>query len=514
MQPSNLPPPLPQAARLPEPGALGRLGFIVVMAMLLTALADFLFWKHTPGVSLAIYCCAVAWISIAIRRESSGRAPWIAAGLMLASSYATATEISFTNITVLVALLAVVCGECWYAELPACWPRWSESLAAWLAAPGRWPWLIGQMETGALVVFGAESRLLSRSARAVRIAAPAVFLLVIFSLVLGSGNAVYGDLLSRAWSSFTQFIENLDLSVPHLLFWLLFGTLALAFLRPHAAPPGLRKWARKVPLFARGDAGVAAWQSGLVLMVLNILFFTINTIDVFYLWRNAELPKGVTYSAYVHEGVASLIVAVLLSALVIAAIFQQQGAVRRGRLLKAGALLWIAQNLVLIAGVFQRLRLYVIAYELSEERVYVGCFLLLVIAGFLLLAWHVAREGDMNALIFRNALAIFALFFVLQFTNVAGWVARYNVTRWKQEPQRELDVPYLASLGPGAWPSLVDVASSNHPGGAATQARGALRLLAENENLRLQSPDWRSWQGRRDSQSRWLVAQSAKLPPP
>jgi hypothetical protein len=169
----------------------------------------------------------------------------------------------------------------------------------------------------------------------------------------------------------------------------------------------------------------------------------------------------------------------------------------------------------LIAGVFQRLRLYVIAYELSEERVYVGCFLLLVVTGFLLLAWHVAREGNLNTLIFHNALATFALFFLLQFANVAGWVAHYNVSRWEREPNRELDVAYLASLGPGAWPSLVEVASAATVRDATrTQARVALWQIAANEAKRLETAGWPSWQWRRDHEAAWLVTQSAKFPPP
>ncbi len=111
----------------------------------------------------------------------------------------------------------------------------------------------------------------------------------------------------------------------------------------------------------------------------------------------------------------------------------------------------------MIAGVFFRLKLYVQAYQLTEDRVYVGCFLLLVVTGFILPAWHVLRgTATIHALIFRNAMATFALFFVIQFTNMDGWVAHYNVTRWKRKPvERTLDVAYLASLGPDAWPSLV-----------------------------------------------------------
>lgn len=415
----------------------------------------------------------------------------------------------------MLALLAVITGECWYGNLPEGWTRWSESFAAWVAAPGRWPWLAGQFKKKSqseLFIF--DERFAGKAGRSLQTVAPAICLAVVFSVVFSRGNAVFGEMLSRAIDHLVQFLEDFDFSFNRLVFWLLSATFALAFTRPRLAQLTSRPWARKVETITRRDVPVAIWQSRFVLVVLNALFFLINTIDVFYLWRNAGLPRGVSYSQFVHEGVFSLIVAVLLSGLVITVIFQQASTVKRGRFLRACALLWVAQNLVLIAGVFLRLKLYVLAYQLSTQRVYVGCFLLLVVAGFILLAWHVARDGNINALVFRNAVATFILFYILQFANVNGWVADYNVTCWKHDPSRPLDIAYLNSLGPDAWPALVDAAS---PGTSyvetRTQARILLQDLAEKEVLHLADFDWRSWQARRDRQSRWLVQESRMLPP-
>ncbi len=493
-----------------------NIAIAAIGAGLLTALADFLFWNHAPGISVAVYCFAVAGVTVAIRwRKWKGHANWVAAGLMLAAGWATALQISFTNGVVLIILLAVVCGECWYEALPSSAARWAESIVAWVCSPGRWPWLFDTAATVAPDLFGSDSRVPARAGRIAKIFAPALGLGIIFSAIFGFGNAVYGDMLNRAGGHVADFVQSFDFSFGHILFLLAAATLGLAFAQPRLAPLAPRKWAGGLPPLYRVDVAVAVWQSRLILLVLNILFFTVNTIDVLYLWWHAKLPAGVTFSAFVHNGIWSLIVAVLLSALVITLIFQQQPEVRRGRLLKIAALVWIAQNLVLIAGVFLRLKLYVNAYELSEERVYVGCFLLLVVTGFILLGLHVAGPGNLNALFLRNAQATFALFFILQFANVAGWVAHYNVARWKHKPQRTLDVAYLASLGPGACPSLVEVASSaNDPSGAAVQARIALRQIADGEATRLETTDWRSWQVRRDLQSRGLIAASDQFPPP
>ena len=486
-------------------------------AAFMTWLGDFLFWKHMPGISLAIYICAVAGVIVAMhRRQWNNIRILIAALLMIAASYATSLEISFTNVSVLLALFAVICGECWYGELRGEWERWSESVVAWLAAPARWPWLARRLRGMQWVSVAFREAASGRAKRLLEILAPPVCLAVIFGVVLAFGNAVFGDMIRRFVDQFGNGVSNADFSIGHVAFWAVFATLAIAWTYPRPASSQPRAWARALPQISRPDPMVAIWQSRLVLIVLNALFFTVNTIDVFYLWNHTQLPEGVSFSQFVHEGVYGLIVAVLLSALVIALIFQQEERIKHARFLKGLSMLWIAQNLLQIAGVFLRLKLYVEAYQLSELRVYTGCFLLLVLAGFGLLAWHVARNGSLNRLIFRCALATFVLFFIIQFANEAGFVAHYNVARWKHNPGRHaLDVAYLASLGPDAWPSLVEVASvTDNPDTASAQARAALQDIASGEQERLENFDWRSWQARHDRLSGWIVKQSKKLPPP
>jgi len=262
----------------------------------------------------------------------------------------------------------------------------------------------------------------------------------------------------------------------------------------------------------RADRGVAIWQSCAVFAVLNVLFFVVNTIDVIYLWSRTALPGNVSFSAFVHQGVYSLIFAVLLSAAVIAVVFQQEVNVTRHRALKTLAWVWIAQNLLLIAGVFLRLKLYVDAYQLSELRVYVGCFLLLVTVGFGLLALHVWRSGNLSTLIWRNTIATFVLFFIVQFPDVADWVARFNVEQWRREPGRTLDLAYLEALGPGAWPSLCAVASSKGANAATTvHAQQIVERIASGQIDRRMNSDWRSYQARRELLSRGLIDAAARL---
>jgi hypothetical protein len=129
--------------------------------------------------------------------------------------------------------------------------------------------------------------------------------------------------------------------------------------------------------------------------------------------------------------------------------------------------------------------------------------------GFGSLVFHILRPRRLGRLIFANALATFALFFVLQFLDVASWVARYNVARWQNDSTRTLDVAYLDSLGASASPFLIQVAETPnraeaHEAFDVIQARktGAHRLVAET--------NWRAWQWRKMRNAQLLLAHEVR----
>lgn len=182
----------------------------------------------------------------------------------------------------------------------------------------------------------------------------------------------------------------------------------------------------------------------------------------------------------------------------------QSPSIVASRALRVLGLTWIGQNVMLIASVLIRLKLYVDAYQLTELRVYVVFFLLLVAAGFGLLARRIIAAKNLRWLILANALAAFAMFFIVQFLDVARWVADYNVARWQEDPARVLDVEYLATLGHSAYPALITVAETpeRHE---AHNAFIFLQSQRESERTRLAQLNWRSWQIREIRNVRQLV---------
>lgn len=486
------PPPIPPeiSEESTSLSTVSALRFFAI-AIGLTFLSDFLLRPVEPKLSWGLYLLAIA-AALVLNRPNivRNRLPLILIALLVLTAVQSMVEISFTNVVVGLSLVVALVGETAYPALRCGWERISEALWAFIKSPGRWAWAfktlaqLSSKNTGGIGIV----------MRAICIGMPALALGLVFAAILGSGNAIFGSWITHFFKTLWDWLAAFDLSLGHLFFYGLMGTVALWALHPSDPANTPRPWARTIPKISVANVSIAWWRNVTILAVLNILFFVVNTIDALYLWVHTQLPVGMNYTEYVHEGVNSLIAAVLLSAVVLSALFQQDEVVSQSRALKRLSCFWIAQNFVLIAGVMLRLVRYIQMSQLTPPRVYAICFVMLVAAGFVLLAIHIARNRTLNWLILSNALATWTLFFILQFLNIDGWVANYNVSNWEQNPSRALDMGYLKRLGFPAWPAFQRIADSKKP--QAVEATRWLKQTKDTEQSLRNSRNWRSWQAR------------------
>jgi hypothetical protein len=463
----------------------------------LVALADWLFFGKPFGASLAVFgfCLLVALVL--------NRAPWrwnavrvLGLVLILGALAQAAVGYNFFNVVVLGLLLGAAMVD-QPAEaagvLAAAWPL---ACFAALGALGRWQRFLERLcDSGVVRSLGLWTSGGTRT-RAFAIVLPSLLVAVPFLLLFSSGNAILGSHLGAAFDAVEAWATNLHLpGAGRIFLWLFIGTAALVFLFPRISPWIASLCVREWPTFPiPSDRGVALARSVMILVVLNVLFFWANGVDALFLWWHAQLPAKVTYSAFVHEGIFSLTLTTLLSAVVLTAIFQQVARITRDPWLKGLAIACIAQNLFLISSVALRLVLYIEAYDLSVARVHVGTFLVAVVLAYLVIALRILGERSLNWMASCTALAVFGLFYLVQFVDVNGWVARYNVSCWLEHRGKPLDLCYLSQLGPTALPELARL--EREAPGTPAAAAAANQLAAARAKRAERGSDWRGWQWR------------------
>ena len=471
-----------------DSAAFRLLARLVIPTAGLTAFADFLFWDAWPGLNIGAFFLGLAAVFFGLSSERPRAITWVLAVMLVTTCVQSAIALSLSNVIAAIALALALGGNLFQPHLRSFWARFSEMLFGVFHPIRRWGEVIALFGQAGTSVRMSDRDFTSPIAFAVKTILPAAGLLAIFGGIFAAGNAAFGDLLARAGTGVWVVWEQLDISALRVLWWCVIATVALSLVHATRAPEKPRWWTLELPRFPRNDARLATWQTGLALLAMNALFFLVNTLDAIFLWGHSKLPDGVSASAFLHAGVNNLITAVVLSALVIAGMFQQEERVSRNRWLKRLSHLWVIQNLLLIGGVLRRVMIYAEEYQLTEKRVYVCCFLLLVTTGFLLLAWFVQKRKSFNWLLGQNTVATFSLFFILQFVDVRGAVARHNVDHWVRGA--DIDVEYLATLGPTAWPELIRVARTTSNEWIRQRATA---LLSEIYNAPRRE-DWRSYQ--------------------
>jgi hypothetical protein len=430
-----------------------HLGKLLASLILAIATFDLCFWGvKDMGFSVAVFVAALAGLVLANRDGLPRRRTTFVLGLLLSGACgAAAVETGVTNTLALVILTIALAGDSYFERVGIVWARWYSQLVALLFVPGRIFWLMARILEA---TFNPQAGRVRGFIRGILLVFPALVLALVFGSLLASGNLVFGSWTGSVCGWLWNALENM-FDFDRILLWFFAGFVVLPLLRPARINTQWWEWIPRLPRWPEiVPPDGAAFSSALILVVVNVLFACANAADALYLWTNRALPRGVTYSGYVHSGVNALTVTVILSALVLTGIFQQELSVARRRMLKALGLLWVTQNLFLLVSVVLRLKLYIEAYDMTVARLSVIIFLVLVAAGYVLLTIKIVREKSLPWLIGGCALAIFATFYVTQFLNLAGWSADYNVARWEKDKSRNLDMAYISGLGPAGWPAL------------------------------------------------------------
>ena len=151
--------------------------------------------------------------------------------------------------------------------------------------------------------------------------------------------------------------------------------------------------------------------------------------------------------------------------------------------------LWVAQNVLLVASSILRLDLYVQIYLLTWWRVAAFVWMLLVMAGLLLIVARIALNRPNGWLIGANLITLTATLYICSLMNFAAIIADYNVSHSREAAGKgvAIDMNYLFHLGPQALPAINRAIALRGFDPALVSRRGCLV-----EQLRRDVNSWRS----------------------
>ncbi len=453
-------------------------------ATALVVLADCLFYRHQAGSTVGLYAASLI-AAVAIVGAPSTRVTSLGA-LVVASLFA----------------LALV-----DAPSPLGWALYWVALAVAVLAPlvepdeGAWRWLVRISVfsvAGPATLFRDAAGFFRSSPSGWAAVSGRLAILIlplvgggVFLVLFATANPVIGQTLGR--------IQWPQLDLARLFFWVVCLCVVWTALRPFCLTLAARlQPASEVkPIY-----GVTPLSIGLSLIVFNGLFAIQNGLDIAFLWSGAALPHGVTLAQYAHRGAYTLIAtAILAGVFVLVTLSPNSGAARRPWL-RALVVLWVAQNLLLVASSALRLWDYVEAYSLTRLRLAALIWMALVAVGLTLICWRMLRGRSANWLVATNVAAAGVALTICGVVDLGSVAAEWNVNHAREVGGTgvDLDVCYLESLGDSALVPLSELSTRGH----STEFDERIAITADllMADLAARQQDWRGWTWRGDRRLR------------
>ncbi|MFN3433739.1 MAG: DUF4173 domain-containing protein, partial [Sphingomonas sp.] len=151
--------------------------------------------------------------------------------------------------------------------------------------------------------------------------------------------------------------------------------------------------------------------------------------------------------------------------------------------------IWVAQNLLLVASSILRTLDYVAAYSLTQLRIAALAWMMLVAVGLVLIVWRMLAGRSARWLINANALAAGIVLAAASATDLDAIAAHWNVRHARHAD--DLDLCYLQRLGPSALLPLIEL--ERRAGGPVLRDTAALLRLEITTRLEADQADWHSW---------------------
>lgn len=160
-----------------------------------------------------------------------------------------------------------------------------------------------------------------------------------------------------------------------------------------------------------------------VLSLLTAVYVCFCGIQLFYLTGTLQLPQGLTYAQYAHEGFYQLAIVCTLN---LAIVLICRSRCRSHRLLTILLFIMSCCTFIMIASSAARMVLYIREYQLTFLRLAVLWFLAVLTIWLILVCISLLRK---QLPLFRACLAAVTILYLLfAFAHPDYWIAKYNLS--------------------------------------------------------------------------------------
>lgn len=189
-----------------------------------------------------------------------------------------------------------------------------------------------------------------------------------------------------------------------------------------------------------------------VFILLNLVIGLNNGIDIYYLFIEKTLPKGLSHTSFLHQSVNSLILSIFLAIALIMYFFSSRlNFVKSANYIKMIAYAWIAQNFVLAVLCLYKNIQYVDQFGLTYKRLGVYTFLFLAAIGLGLTFYKILKNKTNLFLIRKNT---WIAYIVLVLLGCFDWDYIITYNNIHSDKDSHIDYNYLTSLDHTGLPLL------------------------------------------------------------
>jgi hypothetical protein len=362
------------------------------------------------------------------------------------------------------------------------------ALMPWAGFDDAWRWGLRLAAHGASGPFAALLDL----GRLMRLRGRGRSMRLVTTLVLPLAmTALFVALFASANPLIERALQGLTLpALGRIVLWCFVVVLVWPSLRPRAFATRI---VGALPRIAVTLPGASAASVLVSLALFNLVFAVQNGLDLAFLWSGAPLPDGMTLAQYAHRGAYPLIVTALLAGVFVLGTLKPGSETAGNPLIRRLVVLWVAQNLLLVASSVLRTVDYIEIYMLTAWRIAALAWMGLVALGLVLICWRMLAGRSAAWLINANALAALVVLSGATVVDLDAVSARWNVRHAREVGGKAvpLDLCQMRHMGSAALVPLIELEARP----LAPAFRERVRAVRQDilPNLEWQQKDWHSW---------------------